>query len=1396
LLRIYHNSFQRFVTNQPEFVEEREFISKQVLAWLQGGRFSYLKWLLVPKLSYAISDFRPLLSMDRAWLLSSMCSPRNPADIEQLLVLSAYAAAEQNRFPKWFEISSLLNYFRGMSDEAPGASDALWSYAYSLQQDKESIPIDIEQASPNQLKTVVKARAKLGDVDELVTSCIHKLHRSERHYRFYRKGEIGGDKPPGIPKIILELLPHLKRHDLQAVLKYVGGFHSSGWDADLLYMYVAALLENNKTQKVEELLQQKLGKRDRQIVLRAVAISSILQRNHGWHSVLKRRVRSMDSMSRLLCVALLRNTDKSLSAEIRLPNHEDFPEEVPDYKSATRSWRAALFIDLFSKAALLTLGGNDAIVSRWLSQCDDHWHHIAAQRLVWLGQQVARNLANETESSIQLLSESFAGLGMLTFSDHREQIEIQHSLSAAITKLAEIFLLIRSSRGGAPHLDTLELEAILSIPQLNHHQFLVAISESAHTWLTPEACSHLLESQQKITRSQITNPSERAESLSTLAAIASLHSNDAALASLTEATADNLIAYGYRDMLWYEVIEATRLLHQVAHDEENLRRLLAIASQVDHVREYAHGDGIEMIEDSYTEALSEISQPALRSRLHWLLRNESWFRADDAFAALVRKLNLDDPFDEALASTAIEGLSRAALSDRAQSCEQARTTLKGIESRYQIFAGGSDSNLEEPSKSNPSQYRNQEQETIAQVPPTKLVAWVGRYKDMRERRQFLEEWESFWSKPDSPDRGSALYEVVKDDDLSELPANVLDTLSRYLYSIDKELAFDVLCHAQANGFGWSWTLRPSDPAVERWNFLKNTMPARSKEFLVRSIKYGAERSQRYQFSHDYFSFPLLLGVRFLLLFGEITLCKELITHATTIGTQLCADLPLPTSAWTKTSIGSIDLLMARLSDRGPFVRELAASAVARLLSNSPTANQMWSSLEEWLKENPLESAQQRALCAVLKAAENGVNLRAEKLDAIRDAVGIPSRLTRCIFNLLGIPNPQAADSSALDAPKNDAPGNPDLLHFLRSHAINYSPPSLMFAYQQWGFTAVRYWIEHVASLVKMHDVPYHFGEFGEYRGQAYRDVLFGMTPLLSDAYLTGHLRLIETQSNHFDAESLLDAELKAFPIDLSYWRATPGPKPVNWPSLKSQITDVGDIDRLDAESILRTVRDNDEHKVLHMDGPVTAAPHMLPKLTGLYITLIAFAYKRVGTGKPSAERLFGKLDEVRIQFPLIEAVNPCAVLDNSSIWTASGDESFFSADIEIFPLSARLDTPVDNGWQWYRFLNEPTVVTPRLMKQPQINQFVGGWDYSDGNNVIQFRDWLENMEERVPAALGAPYGNSLSIGTDTLHTWLQERGMRLGYVYRLKIISRKDEYQTKPTQRYSYGIVDLSNLIL
>ena len=90
-----------------------------------------------------------------------------------------------------------------------------------------------------------------------------------------------------------------------------------------------------------------------------------------------------------------------------------------------------------------------------------------------------------------------------------------------------------------------------------------------------------------------------------------------------------------------------------------------------------------------------------------------------------------------------------------------------------------------------------------------------------------------------------------------------------------------------------------------------------------------------------------------------------------------------------------------------------------------------------------------------------------------------------------------------------------------------------------------------------------------------------------------------------------------------------------------------------------------------------------------------------------------------------------------------------------------------------------------------------GWVYQDstGRDVITYIDWLEGLKERYEMKMPIPHGQYLEIDEDFINGWLNDKGLRLGYL--LKVTYRHKQYSYDEVKEIEdFKLLNVSNIII
>lgn len=158
---IYHNSFELFVLDTPEFTQQQNATKTGVKAWLEQSKYEELKWSELKNLAHSLGDPQPILGIDRNWLEEAIVFPRDPGKIMSQLELGARAAFENGKYGMVFEMASLREYFQNTVDYQEEGYEKVWEQAF-YESNRSISNIDLQTLSSNQIRIVSQKAESLG----------------------------------------------------------------------------------------------------------------------------------------------------------------------------------------------------------------------------------------------------------------------------------------------------------------------------------------------------------------------------------------------------------------------------------------------------------------------------------------------------------------------------------------------------------------------------------------------------------------------------------------------------------------------------------------------------------------------------------------------------------------------------------------------------------------------------------------------------------------------------------------------------------------------------------------------------------------------------------------------------------------------------------------------------------------------------------------------------------------------------------------------------------------------------------------------------------------------------------------------------------------------------------
>lgn len=134
-------------------------------------------------------------------------------------------------------------------------------------------------------------------------------------------------------------------------------------------------------------------------------------------------------------------------------------------------------------------------------------------------------------------------------------------------------------------------------------------------------------------------------------------------------------------------------------------------------------------------------------------------------------------------------------------------------------------------------------------------------------------------------------------------------------------------------------------------------------------------------------------------------------------------------------------------------------------------------------------------------------------------------------------------------------------------------------------------------------------------------------------------------------------------------------------------------------------------------------------------------------------------------------------------------------DLIVYPLLARSYDMVIGLWQRFRGYPPFILFHSELAKGLKIKLGNDGWDYLKGTEKIgRCSDWLEGLKERDDGFV-IPHGFFVEANASYVKSYLEQNGLRLGYILKTTYKYRKHSYEDIKTME-DYQLLDVSRLII
>jgi hypothetical protein len=1377
-LRIYHNSFRVFLYEQKEWEEQKQVIKKNVKKWLENSEYENLKWAELRKLEYELGNDKPILEIDRKWLMYSITHPRNPSQIVSQLELSSRAAFDKNDFAKALKISHLNNYYQNAQDFVEDAARLIWIESIKANTDFINELI-LREIPSNVLVVVADIANQFGKsylIDEIIEILAERLD-----YQEYRAGEA-----PSASKAIINVIPYDRTHKVKRVHKYIVQFEDLEITSVLFKIYVKNLLILDQKTKVNELLGFDLNEEERKSVLECCIKHDLKYKASEFTNIIE-----MEENNSLLEQAYLILQCKKLSCLPELPNYKNFPSTIEELTSEREKW-SINFHNYFLLGIIYPLCNEQDKIEEWIDSAPSQWPAQATAALFKSALKIAGTIQKNNKIDYKDIFNELSILTDLKWPEDRDRIEFKFSLKNALTNILKDIALIKYFINDSLNINNATYKNITSTSFFLQDDVFELVLDLKQTILEEDVYNILLNEKIKTLENTVNYFPERSEEYAKLEILCKLYRKGEKAKGLLTKAVDNFLGYGYhKDIYLFGVLESIELCAKSRINNKIInnwtQRIIPI---ITNVGEYTDRDETNHLKDCLADFLSKDNKHLLFKFYFDHANKEKLYPAQNLFMYVIRSLIFTEDVEIALATTALDKGSLEELKEKAKASKGAQISLGIIqeylgEINYKDERGTSSYDFKE------------EKINYAEVTPEKLEDHLEKVETKWNNEKYIIGWTKYWLDQDDNEKIYNLIKsiVLKDGNKQSVSGEIEDILYPLAYEFDNNEAFNFLCSAQINGHGWSSHWTDKKKAERRWDFVREKYPKRYLEFFKSSANYCV---------------PISRGVDYLCRFDDLDKAIAITEASVEFAEDLMADLDLQSPDWTKGDFQEVDelgLLLQRLVWPSPLVRERAATAIGDLLANSPKKEEIYTSLLGWISSWKIESIIAIGLLPIIKAfqvCQNKVDLAFIKVEDVINSIQASSVVVETLLSEIALQTKEKIKIFPGYISSEQLPDSYEPNDFFHKNIKTILAPIYFSRAQEiegdtrqpflklWAYNTEIISLENNIEFLSNHDF------YGHHENDK---VLTGFSTKASEVYRSAFLRVLY---GFYDCKLIpqdfyLEYAFATLPVDLSFWKIIPNRAPKWWPNLIDSNTD--NKEKISTIQFKEPIEDISKYKednkiILAAEGAIEPAEGWTEAPTHSF-SLIGFGYKVLDADLPKPEEVAKKIlyAPKTLIFPT-KSDSPVRFL-NSSVHFDIHSDSVQIKDLAIIPFVTRNRDLTISLWQHFRDITQSFNIHERLREGFKNAIESSKWLYKDKNNndIVVFKDWIEGLQERYELKMPVPHGHYILIDEKFLAEKLKANGLRLGYV--LKTTFRSQKYNVDDVRKIeNFKLIDVSKIII
>jgi hypothetical protein len=1383
-ISVYHNSFAVFIGNQPELAEQQVLLYKQLRNWLKKPQNKDLAWAELLKIEYALGNDKPLLKVDKPWIIRAYLDCRDERQITRVLELAAEAAFKKRLYCKVLEFRYLEVYFENKQYNLSKVLPALGAFAYSRKKKGSKRFLDYEQLSHFALKNYLTNLYDEGILQAVPSEALQRFNELLRSQE-YEQDEV--------VESLLETLLHFNNLPFKRFYTFLGQYRGTNRSAAYFDLFARLLLRAGQKELVRQLLKAQLRSEEKSAVYQHLLIHHLVTGERTWLPQIDvwYSKAAPDQFSELYQFFKAGTVPKGL----RLDAATAFPDAL-DYQSARSGKVNELYTGNFFSGLYLCLSGSAKTVRNWIAQPAERWPLLLMKTVLENTLRLAEGYQNKSAFGVAEMIGSFQSLPDLDFYANHEIFELKRTIIPHLfSTLFRTGAILNAQLGIPNELSVADVTALFDCKWLNEttrHEWFDAspfgFSDAAYDAYQTRVMAGL--------ENTVMHFDQRAERYVALIRRAERLGRQTEADGLLVKAADILISYGnHKDMTLAYVIENVQVCG-AAGSKKTKEYLRQVAPYLYDIEAYTDGDETGAFIYTWASLLGTYDPNLLFNLYFDALEKRNYGLSESLFGDCLACLDLRDPIGAAIGQTAVSQSAHSSLSFLAKTSPEAQEALEGINA---VFGPVNYDDEREPQQDYSSRPPEVDVPKMVAIQPAELIDYYDNlgYENYSRKKymqqNFLKEWCSVWL----PENKEAAFEIMGAlktlavRDFARIPSEVLDQLYPRVLDTDRAFAFDCLCWSYANNSDWNDLSTHLGSAEKKWALLIRDFPGRALEFLDRTISYSGRSRGRGVFYY----LPVPRVTHFFTYVGMLDQAEEVTRANIALLPNLFPGVPLrqPAFVQNEQQIGPLDILMKRLESLSPLARERAACGLAELLAVD-TVGIVHAKFLKWLSEVQLETYACYGLTIVLKSLDRPGS--ASYLHIHFDRT-YPISL-RCMVTDLFLLYIAKKTGTKFFAPvprviilhaRRDEMTEEKFFSNMDHYLTQFYHDTVIQLQRQTRVPVWRLWYQLFIEKIEALGIKENW-EDSRYANTA-GELMIGRSPLISEVFKSSFFNLLDYL---YDAQLISYYEFssntkKNLPADVSFWRIRPGKVPDWWPAFKKG--QAGDLRNLLETPVRELIAVGEKEQLLCLKGAVRTGPNYFASKRQGEITLLPFAYHSKGKRVPEAKAIFEALAEARsCWISGAESPQDLGFFDHELVHSGRGLTAYRLLDLEVTDLVGWMALNTGMIWQYYRMVHQPVLLNPILQRSLELITGDDVITYTDGEKVIcSVHDFALGMREATEQGDIIPSGNYLQIDRAYLQRVLNENQLKLGYVCRLKVRDKGSSYRATANTQNFYEMI-------